>query len=281
MKQVFVIVLIVLAIVGGIAFYLFDKEKTAAPGAEAPVAQVTSPALQKTGPEPEPETPAFVVGQKATPGATELDELPLPPLNESDEYVRENLGSVVGEAAAMQYFASDDLVTRIAATVDMLGSRQVPANIQAIQGPGGSFAAVEDPAPPTIIQNEMGDPVPQYLSDPANTRRYVAYVEMLEAIDAERFAALYQKNYPLFQQAWRELGYTQSDFGDRLSELIDELLATPEVQEPYRLIKPEAVYVFADDELENLSAGQKILLRMGADNAARVKSKLAEFREAL
>ena len=181
----------------------------------------------------------------------------------------------------MQYFASDGLVARIVATVDMLGSRQVPGNIQAIQGPGGSFAALEDPNPPAPILNELGDPVPQYLSDSANTRRYLAYVEMLEAIDAEQFAALYQQNYPLFQQAWRELGYTQGEFSDRLVEVIDELLATPTVQEPYRLIKPEAVYVFADEELESLNAGQKIMLRMGADNAARVKSKLSEFRSAL
>ena len=52
-------------------------------------------------------------------------------------------------------------------------------------------------------------------------------------------------------------------------------------EEPYRLVKPEAVYQFADEELESLSAGQKILLRMGSENAARVKSKLSEFRHAL
>lgn len=281
MKQILVIALIVLAIVGGIAFYLFDKEKTAAPAVEAPVAQVQPPGMQKPEPESEPEVPPFVVGEKAIAGSMELDELPLPPLNESDDYVRENLEAVVGEAAAMQYFANDGLVARIVATVDMLGSRQVPGNIQAIQSPGGSFAAVEDSSPPTVIRNEMGDPVPQYLSDPANTKRYLAYVEMLEAIDAEQFAALYQQNYPLFQQAWRELGYTGSEFSDRLLEVIDELLATPAVQEPHRLIKPEAVYIFADEELEALNAGQKIMLRMGTDNAARVKSKLTEFREAL
>ena len=284
MKQFLVIALIVLVIVGGIAFYLFDQEKAAGPVVESPAVQSPPPIAQAPGPEsePEPETPPpFVVGEKASPGQTQLDELPLPPLNESDDYVRENLESVVGEAATMQYFASEGLVTRIVATVDMLGSRQVPGNIQAIQGPGGSFAASEDPNPPTIITNEVGDPIPQYLSDPANTRRYVAYVEMLEAIDAGQFAALYRKNYPLFQQAWRELGYTRSDFDGRLVEVIDDLLATPSVEEPYRLIKPEAVYVFADEELESLSAGQKIMLRMGSDNAARVKSKLSEFREAL
>ena len=47
------------------------------------------------------------------------------------------------------------------------------------------------------------------------------------------------------------------------------------------MIKPEAYYLYVDEELEALTAGQKVLLRMGPDNAARVKAKLAEIRNAL
>lgn len=281
MKQLMVIILVVLVIVGVVVFYLFDKDGQKAPEPAPPVAQVSQPAEPAPVPGPEPEVSPLVVGEKIEPAAPELEEIPLPPLPESDEYVRENLSGVVGEAAVIQYFSSEGLVSRIVATVDMLGSRQVPENIKAIQSPGGSFSAIEDPNPSTVILNEVGDPLPQYLSDPANSRRYVAYVEMLEAVDAERFASLYERNYPLFQQAWRELGYANSEFSDRLMDVIDELLATPAVDEPYRLVKPEATYLFADEELEAMSAGQKIMLRMGADNAARVKSKLSEFRQAL
>ncbi len=55
----------------------------------------------------------------------------------------------------------------------------------------------------------------------------------------------------------------------------------PEVAGPVRLIKPEAYYLYADKELEALTAGQKVLLRMGPDNAARVKAKLTAIRDAL
>jgi hypothetical protein len=41
------------------------------------------------------------------------------------------------------------------------------------------------------------------------------------------------------------------------------------------------VYLFVDEDLEALTAGQKIMLRMGNENAARVKSKLSEIRQAL
>ncbi|HYL23657.1 MAG TPA: DUF3014 domain-containing protein [Burkholderiales bacterium] len=41
------------------------------------------------------------------------------------------------------------------------------------------------------------------------------------------------------------------------------------------------LYEFADPDLETRSAGQKILLRMGPENAARVKAKLWEIRREL
>ena len=51
--------------------------------------------------------------------------------------------------------------------------------------------------------------------------------------------------------------------------------------EPLRLVKPEAYYKYVDPQLEALPAGQKILVRLGNSNAARVKAKLREFRAAL
>ena len=38
------------------------------------------------------------------------------------------------------------------------------------------------------------------------------------------------------------------------------------------------LYEFADPELEDLSPGQKLLLRMGGEHRATVKEKLREFR---
>lgn len=280
-KGFIVIAGIVVLVLGLIAFYWFEVHQVdVSSTAEIPVEVVPEPVVVPE-PEQQPVAPPMVVGEKLTTATPELDELPLPPLTESDSYAQQKLAGVVGEAAAMQYFVDEGLVARTVASIDALGSRQVPANIQAVHGPAEGFTAVEDPNPPTVIRNEEGDPLPQYLSEPANPGRYIAYVEMLETLDAESFAALYSRNYPLFQQAWREQGYVDADFNERLEEVIDELLATPEVEEPYRLIKPEAVYLFADEELESLTAGQKILLRMGSANAARVKSSLLEIRKAL
>ena len=55
------------------------------------------------------------------------------------------------------------------------------------------------------------------------------------------------------------------------------VLETPDVTGPVSLVKPEAVFLFADPDLESMTAAQKILLRMGGANAALVKEKLLEL----
>lgn len=263
------------------AGWYFSQHAPEAPAEPVSTVDVTPPPVVETQVEPEIAEPEFVIGEKRSPAPEPLAELPLPPLAESDAYVGETLSTLLGEAAVMQYFASEGVVSRTVATIDALSSRQVPGNIQAVQAPAGSFSVVENPSPDAVLRNEAGDVMPQYLSNPDNSRRYVAYVEMLEAVDPQTFAKLYRKHYPMFQQAWRELGYPDGDFDRRLREVINELMITPDVSEPLRLYKPEAVYLFVDEHLESLSAGQKIMLRMGNENATRVKSWLSEVQRAL
>src|SRR5262245_4899249 len=68
---------------------------------------------------------------------------------------------------------------------------------------------------------------------------------------------------------------------DRVVEVIDHLLATPEIEEPLRFIQPRVLYEFADPKLQKLSGGQKILLRMGPANLHKLKAKLREIRDGL
>ncbi len=96
---------------------------------------------------------------------------------------------------------------------------------------------------------------------------------------AAQLVAVYRHFYPLFQQAYVELGYPQGYFNDRLVAAIDDLLATPEPAEPPRLVQQKVIYQFADSDLEGRSAGQKIMLRIGTENARTVKAKLREIRK--
>ena len=117
--------------------------------------------------------------------------------------------------------------------------------------------------------------------DPANYERYKPMVQLIRSSDTQALVATYTRYYPLFQEAYESLGHPPEYFNDRLIEVIDHLLATPEVQGPIALAQPNVLYEFADPGLESKSAGQKVLIRMGSENAAAVKDKLRELRTAL
>ena len=100
---------------------------------------------------------------------------------------------------------------------------------------------------------------------------------------------IYVRIYPSLQRAFEELGYPRSHFNDRLVEVIDQLLATPEIDAPLQVVmppiagpvrpeRPWVLYEFADPKLQALTSGQKLLLRMGSVNVRRVKARLAEIR---
>jgi hypothetical protein len=82
----------------------------------------------------------------------------------------------------------------------------------------------------------------------------------------------------LFQHVYQDLGYPNGYFNDRLVQVIDSLLATPQPAGPIELTRPNVMYVYADPALEARPAGQKLLLRMGPENAAVIKAKLKELR---
>jgi len=77
------------------------------------------------------------------------------------------------------------------------------------------------------------------------------------------------------------LGYPNGYFNDRLVQVIDVLLATPQISGPIDLVRPNVMYIYADPTLEARPAGQKLLIRMGPENAAVIKAKLVELRAAV
>ena len=198
-----------------------------------------------------------------TPGAGELIELP--PLDESDSYFALALVTVFG--SSLEDLLDDEgLIDKSVATVDNLTRSHVAEKIRPVGRIQGSF-----------VVEAAGANGPYYLS-PDNYGRYDFLVNMLTGADLDELAATYRRFYPLIQEAFSQLGYPDAYFNDRLIAVIDHLLATPDPREPVQLVQPHVLYEFADPALEALSSGQKLMLRMGSDNAARVKSVLEELR---
>jgi hypothetical protein len=104
---------------------------------------------------------------------------------------------------------------------------------------------------------------------------------VVRSTDTTVLANTYFRLYPLFQQAYEDLGYPGQYFNDRLVEVIDDMLKAPEIPGPIQLTQPKVFYEYADPKLESLSAGQKLLIRMGPANEAIMKAKLRELRRNL
>ena len=116
-----------------------------------------------------------------------------------------------------------------------------------------------------------------YLDD-ANYARYDGVVDLVTAANLDEVVDVYRRFYPLFQESYGRLGYPNGYFNDRAVEVIDHLLAAPAPNGPIRLVRPRVLYEFDDPELEALSSGQKLLIRMGNDHAAAIKQVLRELR---
>jgi len=232
-------------------------------------------AFLKVRPVPQPVTPAPTPPAPAPskepeirfPVPQEQQEQPLPSLNESDSTITQALSKLWNGQSLEQVLHVQDLIRHVVATVDGLPRKKLPVRIRPTKPAAGQFLVSRSDDSVTI--------------SPENSKRYAPYVRLVESIDAKKLVALYVHFYPLFQQAYLNLGYPKGYFNDRLIEAIDDLLATPEITVPAKLVRPKVFYQFADPELEERSAGQKILMRIGNDNASRIKSKLREIRREL
>ncbi len=219
-------------------------------------------AAQPTAPEPAPEAE---VANPVIPGTMDAaSRTPLPALNDSDAALNEALTRVVGGAAVTDFLLPESIIRHLVVTIDNLPRQKVAVQKLPTRTVPGSFAVIGDELHATL--------------DTQNFARYEPMVAVIRKVDMKALAAVYFRFYPLFQQSYQDLGYPKGYFNDRLVKVIDLLLATPPPTGPVELVRPNVMYVYADPALESLSAGQKVLIRMGPENAAAIKAKLSELR---
>ena len=250
--------LLIMALIAGLLGVIFMSLVPAPDGPE-PVTATPTPAPPAA---PDTEVERYPIATATPSSQTDLPANP----DDSDSAYGDGLQQLVG-AEALAYFHSDRMIRRFVATIDNLPRQEAPARMMPVKPVGGPFLVERNAAQMTI--------------DPANDGRYARYLEIMAAVDVKRLVDMYIGFYPVLQQAYRELGYPRGHFNDRLVDTLDDLLATPDVAPPLALAQPKVLYKFADPALEKRSAGQKIMLRMGADNMARAKRLLSAIRSEL
>lgn len=249
-------ILVIVLGAGGGYYYYYRTHASAA--AAPPTEQVHLPPASSEPAIQHPVPPAAAAGE--TPA-------PLPVLNDSDQGFHDALVMVPGAAPIEKILVPQSLIRHIVATVDNLPRKKVALELRPIKSTTGQMVTAGDADQVTL--------------SPQNEARYAPFIELVKATDTKQLVALYFHFYPLFQQAYEDLGYPSQYFNDRLIEVIDNLLATPDVKGPIELTQPNVLFLYADPKLEALSAGQKTMLRMGPDNERALKDKLRQLREAL
>ncbi len=255
------LIVLVLVVIGSVAAWFYRD--ILFPGPEpVPVVELPAPAepVADSGPQypmPEPQPAA----------ETTRNLVPLPPLDDSDAYFLLEVGSTFGTGIE-SLLKRDAVIDRLVTTVDNLPRGDLAERIR----PVGRLAE------PFTTDTNTDD---QILLGISSYSRYDALVAQLYYADLDAVYDMYRRYYPLFQKSYQRLGYPDAYFNDRLVEVIDHLLATPKHDGPIVLVRPNVLYEFADPDLEALSSGQKLLLRMGPNNAATVKRILEKFRSRL
>ncbi len=243
----------VAVVAAGGAYYYFKVSKPGAvPAATPPVTQAPVEPAEEAATEHHPIP------------SSEAAEKPLPKLSESDADIAEALAGVVGKKAVEQLLVPEMVIRHVVVTVDNLPRNKVAEQMRPMKPIGGQ-----------AVTTTSGDTI---MLAPENSARYAPFMALVQGTDTKQLGALYIRYYPLFQQAYEDLGYPGQYFNDRLVEVIDHLLQTPDLRGPIELKQGHVFYEYADPALESRSAGQKLLLRMGSENAAAIKKKLRELR---
>ncbi len=258
MTQWLIPVLLAIAAAGALWYYWVAVNRS--PPEPAPPPQpVAQESVELPGPlHPIPE---IQVEQSDKP-----DLMPLPSLEQSDDYFKLELVGIFGNLMG-ELLAESGAIEKVVATVDNLPRDHIAERIRPVGSIGGQFE--------TGGQDGSGG----FSISQDNYRRYDELVALVTSADLNEVADMYQRFYPLFQSAYTELGYPDGYFNDRLVDVIDHLLRTPEPVGPVALVRPHVLYEYADPELEGLSSGQKLMLRMGNEHMARIKKMLRELRQ--
>jgi len=253
------LVAVVLGIVGLMYWGDLFTEPPPEPAVELPPFEKPEPlpdgAPQYPMPEPEPGT------------AEQFDLVALPALDDSDAFFLLEVAAKFGPAIEA-LLVREAVIDKVVATIDNLDRQQLPEQVRPVGRLQDSFSSDTGREGETIL-------------GPSSYYRYDALVATIYYADIDAVYDMYRRFYPLFQKSYERLGYPNNYFNDRLVQVIDHLVATPELNRSIVLKRPNVLYEFADPDLESLSSGQKLMLRMGPDNSATLKRLLGKFRAKL
>ncbi|HXZ36538.1 MAG TPA: DUF3014 domain-containing protein [Thermodesulfobacteriota bacterium] len=251
-------VLVLLLLGAGVLYWYYTRPPATPPAIEQPKAEAPS--------QPPPSAEVKVGEEKEAPPQPEVK---IPALDQSDDFVRQMMKNLSPHGKLGEWLKIKNIIRVFVAAVDNIANGKSPRPQLGFLSPGQAFPV-----------GEKGDRI--YL-DPKGYERFDIITDAIVSFSSSRTVQGYQKLRPLFQEAYRELGYPQKDFHATFIQAMKRIMDTPIVEREV-LLKEEGKglnYVFIDDGLENMSEVQKHLLRMGPKNTKKIQQKVREIALAL
>jgi hypothetical protein len=245
-------IILALGLVAVIIYFMALKKPVTPAVAEKPAAETASPAASPAPSVPETGEPLAI---------------PSVGLDQSDPVVREFAGPLTSDPRFARWIQSKGLVRKFVAAVDNVANGLSPRSHADFFSPSGAFKVVTRGGRLFIDESDYG--------------RYNPVAEVFSSLNTADTVRFYRGLKPLISEAYRDLGYPDTDFNETLVRAMAELLETPVVEGPVRMEKKVVSYAIADEALEALSQAQKQLLRMGPKNVREIQGKIRELAAAL
>ncbi len=230
-----------------VVFFVFRHPSPKVVASPAPVAAAPAPAAASPSPTP---------------------EVALPPLDESDAFVRQIAAGLSAHPELARWLARTALVRTLTVVVVNVAAGETPRPHLDFLAPTQRFRAARRPARLLV-------------PDPAGFAGYDLFGDAVASVDSVVAASAYRTMAPLFEAAYVELGHPQGGFPAALDQAIRALLAVPVLREDVELVPHAIGFRYADAKLEALTAAQKQFLRIGPRNVRLVQGKLKELAAAL
>lgn len=258
-----VVLVAMVAVAAGLVMFLYLRS-----GEDSSQAQ---PATLTTLP---PEEEVSVYEPALPPVAYEAPEPtvavePLPSLNDSDASLLAALQGL--STQTLKFAVPKEIIRKFVRAINALEEGKVVHEYRPIVSPAPAFVA-ESVTAATATQPE------QFRLTAENFQRYDSYVTLLAMLDTDAVVALYQRFYPLLEEAYAEMGVKKGNFHSVFIGAIDNLLAAPLVEGDLALVRPKVFYQYADPELEKLPPSHKLMLRMGPENTRSLQASLKTLR---
>jgi hypothetical protein len=190
--------------------------------------------------------------------------LELPSLAASDAMLRELVAQLSRHPMLARFLATRGLVRSVTLSIVQIGDGRTP---------GEPLAVLR---PPTRLDVSSTGQV-----DVSSFVRWESVVRALQSIPARDAAQVYVNVKPLFDEAYRDLGYPDGDFDHALSKAIRMLQATPPHTGDFALLRRDGYFEHEDPALRSLPPVQKQLLLMGPENSARILAWLGQLAATL